>query len=909
MQKKRDAAAANQAQEIGTHGHGFQQAPQQHRSDLDSASTVPSAGAQDYPQQSSGTYENVSTVTDALRFGYNPRKSSQLYRGSDVVRQEGDTMMIDTALGSSVGERGTVKQLNTGYTRPLVVSSPFTGPVPPDSEDEADVTTPKTTISALVAKPAPEIIQPSLAGSEDAVVTPRPASSTPVAKPTTEVVQPSLTQSEDDVVTPELRPSTPVTKSPPKNNQPSLAQPGDNVITPELSPSTSVAKTVPEITKPNLAQSQPELLKGPAGITILPAYSTRTPELAPEIASNAYIASNPELGPPPKLYPPPPRATGSPNDRYRQVPRSGGAIRDPSHRPFQYQYGGPDQQFVGGFLPPAYNQQPRYPYPQRVVAQSQYYSPARAFNQTGYAFSQNQLSGFEHRQLFDPNTSSGVANRGRYRGGRGRGRGGQGKAVESKRYSNRTQHQTGRRPASSGEGQYVPLDPALEENQTYSRQNTYGGGQSRYTGENIGQFQMQNQYAAALQYDNNRGLGNGNGNGRGYGDSCQYRLPAPLAFKNENPTNHTPSTFAADEQEPFPDFDPDYNPEMDMMATAQSMIAPPARQPFVPSPVAAEFTPRITSVRRDFSEQGQVPGQEQALANQLPHFQRGHAMMPLAPSPFGGVMLMPVPTPAEMLTRLGLPHLTPYERPRQVVPMPTPMPPMGEFTPPRTRKFGRQAANKMHWTDEANENAILDDDDDDEDDVGVNVGRAGDVDAKQERKKEASKLKKKAKKAKLKRGGGLGFSRKMEARAAEGEVGGQGGTEATTMTAASAPNLAVATTTAGAPTLATAPALATALILAAATTPAVAPIVAAAPTVAAASTTRMSYAAILAAAPAPAPAGASTLAGAGAPTTSHAATLAMAPLPTPAASPTLTAAEFESRLEVIIEEDDMMGEG
>ena len=852
MQKKRDAAAANQAQEIGTHGHGYQQAPQQHHSDLDSASTVPSAVAQDYPQKFSGIYENVPTATDAPRFGYDSRTLSQLYSDNDVVRQEGNTMMVDTASGPSVCERGITEQLSTGYTRPLVVSSPFTSPVPPDSEDEADVITPKPTSSTLVAKPAPEITQPSLVAFEDAVVTPRPVSSTPVTKPTTEVARPSLTQLEDHVVTPELRPSTPVTKP------------------------------VPEVAKPNLAQSQAELFKGPAGIIILPAYSTRTSELVSKIASNADIVSNPELGPPPKLYPPPPRATGSPNDKYRQVPRSGGAIRDPGHRPFQYQYGGPDQQLVGGALPSAYNQQPRYPYPQQVVAQSQYYSPAGAFNQAGYAFNQNQRSGLEHRQLFDPNTSSGVANRGRSRGGRGRG--GHDKTIESKRYGNRNQHQTARRPASSGEGQYVPLDPALEENQTYGRQNSYSGGQNRYTSENIGQHQVQNQYVAALQYDNNRGLRSGNGNNRhGDGDSYQYGLPSPLAFNNENPTNYAPSTFAAHEQEPFPDFDPEYNPEMDTMATAQSMIAPPARQPFVPSPLAAEFTPRFAGVRREFGEQGDASGHKHALAHQFPHFQRGHAMMPAAPGPFGGVMLMPVPTPAEMLTRLGLPHLTPYERPRQVVPMPmptptpTPMPPMGDFTPPRTRKFGRQGGKKMHWTDDANECAILDDD---EDDVGVNVSRAGDVDAEKERKKEALKLKKKAKKAKQKRSGGLGFSRKMEAGAVEGEVGGQGGMEA--------PTPAVATTMAGAPTVGAAAAPITAT-----------PLVAAAATLTPAPSARMSYAAILAATPAPA----------AAPTLAAAAALAMAPLPTPATSPTLTAAEFESRLEVIIEEDDMMGEG
>lgn len=75
------------------------------------------------------------------------------------------------------------------------------------------------------------------------------------------------------------------------------------------------------------------------------------------------------------------------------------------------------------------------------------------------------------------------------------------------------------------------------------------------------------------------------------------------------------------------------------------------------------------------------------------------------------------------------------------------MPPMGEFIPPRTQKFEKQGGKQMHWTDEANECAVLDDD---EDDLvgGVCFGWAVDGDREKGRKKEALKLKKKAEKAK-----------------------------------------------------------------------------------------------------------------------------------------------------------------
>src|SRR2546423_11337298 len=93
------------------------------------------------------------------------------------------------------------------------------------------------------------------------------------------------------------------------------------------------------------------------------------------------FASRVPRDPVPKFYPPPPGATGSPNDRYRQVPRSGGAIRNPNHRPYQYQYGRPETYSAPGAWPSAYEQQQRFVLAQPNMGQLQYHPPAGAFNQ------------------------------------------------------------------------------------------------------------------------------------------------------------------------------------------------------------------------------------------------------------------------------------------------------------------------------------------------------------------------------------------------------------------------------------------------------------------------------------------------------------------------------------------------
>jgi hypothetical protein len=448
----------------------------------------------------------------------------------------------------------------------------------------------------------------------------------------------------------------------------------DDSVTPTPKFSTPVAKATPEVTQPNIAESNTELVKGPAGITYLPVYLAQPDpaQLPSEIGFNSKSISRLAPEPEPKFYPPPPRATGSPNDKYRQVPRSGGAVRNPKHQPFKYQYGGPDQQLMGGALLSAYNQQQQFPFPLQKIGQSQYNSPAGTFNQNVNFVNQSQRLGSQQRQPFDPRSSSQGSYRERARGKYDvrKARGGYDKNTESNKYSSHSQYQNSSRPAGSGNSPTFPLDPALEVNyRNYRRQNNFNDGHGQYSNQNNdqSQYQNQNQYAEAPHfgysaYGNVYGIGNGNDNG------YPYTNPAPPAF-NINSNYYAPSAFAAQEQEMIPSF----SPEIGMMAPTQ-MAAPPTqeqlRQPFVPSPFAATFTPRFTDIRQEHAEQAQDQGQEYAIASEVGAFQyqlQGYGMLPLVPGPFANVMPLPMPTAAELISQA--PHLIPYERPKPVVSM------------------------------------------------------------------------------------------------------------------------------------------------------------------------------------------------------------------------------------------------
>ena len=590
--------------------------------------------------------------------------------------------------------------------------------------------------------------------------------------------------------TPPLIVSSPLVGSVPRDDD-------DEDVMPTLV--TPAAKSAPKIIKSSVAQSKTELVKGPAGISYLPAHHAKSSEPQSEISVNNMSVSRPAPDPEPKFYPPPPRATGSPNDKYRQVPRSGGAVRNPNHPPFQYQYGGLDRQLVGGALPSAYNQQQQYPYPypflQQAVGQSQYNSPAGDFNQSGKFFNPALRPGFQHRQPFDQQSYLGGGYKGRARGKYDvRKARGYDKNNESNRYSNRNQYQNGSRPGGPRTSPTFPLDPALEVNyRNYSRQDNYYGDQSQYPYQNNGQWQNQNQYAAAPQFGYNIGNGNGDGNGGENENSYHHAFPAPPVF-NGNANYYSPSAFAAQEQKLIPSF----SPEIGRMAPPQ-MIAPPAqqdqRQPFAPSPFAVPFTPRSTEAHNEVVPhgQGQGPGLDYATGDKVGAFQQQpqvHGMLPLTPGPFASAMPMPMPAGADLVSQA--PVLYSYERPKPVVSMPR----LGEFSPPKARKTGRQAkrilekvlagtgAEMTGGIDAANFDInALDADESYEDAAGsaaadTEVDELDDGDGEYNPKNEGNRKKKKPKKPKNKRGAGAG--KKDEKKTGDGEGDGQRETDATT---------------------------------------------------------------------------------------------------------------------------------
>ena len=264
---------------------------------------------------------------------------------------------------------------------------------------------------------------------------------------------------------------------------------------------------------------------------------------------------------------------------------------------------------------------------------------------------------------------------------------------------------------------------------------------------------------------------------------------------------------------------------------------------FIPSPYATEFMPRSANFLQQIDEQGQAPGQDLAFVNQfatirelsgqerrdqgqeaafrpqVPNFaqqgpamlppqnfaqqgpamlpppnfaQQGPAMLPpFASAPMGNYMLMPLQPSAEVLRQAGLPYITPYEPPKPA--MPTLMPPMGEFTPPKLRKMMQEMEMPEKMTTGGmaklgalygiDEHVIIDDDDDDDDDDD----KDGDYNPKQEgwkkkQKKQQMKqqmkqqTKQPTKKATAKSKQRIRWTRK-------GDSVPQGGQEAMTMTA------------------------------------------------------------------------------------------------------------------------------
>ena len=225
------------------------------------------------------------------------------------------------------------------------------------------------------------------------------------------------------------------------------------------------------------------------------------------------------------------------------------------------------------------------------------------------------------------------------------------------------------------------------------------------------------------------------------------------------------------------------------------MIVPPTqgqqRQPFVPSPFAAAFTPRLSNIQNKVEGLGQHRGY--AVANEAKPFQQqlNPSILPLTPFPFSDGMPLPMPAAAELVSRAS--HLSAYERPKPTVSMP----PIGDFSPPKARKSGRKAKKFLEKLmagsrpeipglvastattaaaafniDEGNENVSVgrgtnvDELDDDYDDDGG--------DSEYIPKNESWKKHKKHKKPKDRRGSS--FSMKDEAKAVEGHGVGQGGT-------------------------------------------------------------------------------------------------------------------------------------
>jgi hypothetical protein len=550
----------------------------------------------------------------------------------------------------------------------------------------------------------------------------------------------------------------------------------NNDVTSTTTPSTPFAKAPPKVAQPSTAQPQKtELVKGRTGIAYLPAFQA-PPEprhISSEMSFSSKAVSTPGPESEPKLYPSPPCATGSPNNKYRQVPRSGDAVRKPNHQPYQYQYGGLDQQLLVGTLPSVYNQQQQYPFLQPGVSHSQYNSPAAAFDQNRNFSNQTQYRGSYQHHPSGQNLSA----RGSYGGGvRGKydvrkARGGYDKTSQPNRCSNRNPYLNGNRTTGSGVSPNFLLDPALEVNYRNSRQqDNYNDNHGQYANRNNGQNRYQNlrQYTASMHFGYNDGYANEYSSDNSY----QHTVPVPLAFNNSS-YYYTPSTFAAQEQEIIPHF----SPEVGMMA-APPTIAPFAlqqqRQPFVPSPYAATFTPRFTDVRNELGEAEQDQAQDNtviARATSAGSFQSQPGPSMLLHAPGSHAEAMPLGSAANAMSQ-G-PGLGFYERPKPVFAMP----PMGEFSPPKARKNRKHARRILEKalgvvvTDTGNDRHV--DLDNGNENVDVDAGAIDDLDdgdgeynpKNEGRKKKNNKNKNKGRKN---RRGGNGWSQTDGDKVSEG---------------------------------------------------------------------------------------------------------------------------------------------
>jgi hypothetical protein len=591
LQKKRDQAGINKAPATGTSGQVFQQASLQYHPGLDSASAEPYFTIQDYSQDA-GTYENVSTIKNALRPGYNSRITNQEFHCGEDTGQIAATTPVDGGPGPSVDESNNSGKLNTSYTLPLIVTTPFVGSIPPEDENDD-------------AKP-------------------NPTSSTPVAKAT-----------------------------------------------------------------PKIAHPRTELVKGPADIIYLPAFQAppESQHISSEMSFNSKIVSTPALQSVPILYPSPPRATGSPNDKYRQVPRSGGAVRKPNHQPYQYQYGGPDQRRLAGGLPSTYDHQQQYPFLQQGVGHLQYNPLTTAFDRNGNLLNQTHYPGSYQRQPSDqhPSARDDCGGRVRRKYDVRKARAGYDRTLQPNRYSNRNLYQNRSGTAGSEVSPNFPLDPALEVNYSDSRQyDSYNDNREQYANQNNGRNQWQNQHQFSLSTHFGYNVRYANEYGRD--NSYQHTIPVPPAFNNSS-YYYTPFAFASQEQEMIPSF----SSEVGMMAVPPK-IAPFAlqqqHQPFVPSPYAATFTPRFTNVRNELREANQAQGQDNtiiigAATARSFHSEPGPSMPLHAPGSYAeATPLGSVTNVMSQTAGLGF-----YERPKPIVTMP----PMGKFSPPKARKNGKQA--------------------------------------------------------------------------------------------------------------------------------------------------------------------------------------------------------------------------
>ncbi len=393
--------------------------------------------------------------------------------------------------------------------------------------------------------------------------------------------------------------SSPMIGSVPSDSEDDPVTPTEETPADKVSPTTSR----PVVTGPLV---QPT--KGPAGITLLPAYQNNTAKQA-TTAANAFISSGLEQKP----YPPPPCAKGSPNDRFRQVPRSGGGVRKPDFQPqpFKYPYAPQYQQLGVNALQSAYQQQYNH-FPQQTGIAAQFNSSAGSFNQSGNFQNQNYAQVQPYQQ---PPPESHSSPRGSYRG-RGRvkydvrkARGdhkvndnegfGNGNSDVASRcgdystpgshYNHRTQYGSGgqykntngKRNAGYGKLQPnspgFPLDPALEanyRNYTAQSQNQYSnsGNNGHYPAQSYGQVHPQYPaspdfgYGAVPNYNNDYGQGHPQ-----YVNNSNYYTSIALSHPGHQ-SNGGP-TIAHQQQQ-----------------------GPPSA--FHPSPYAAEFTPRSMEISR-----------------------------------------------------------------------------------------------------------------------------------------------------------------------------------------------------------------------------------------------------------------------------------------------------------------------